>query len=222
MALAPAAASAQGGVDSTHVATHDRTAVHVAEGVGALAIAAALDRPVRTALRDRGHDDALVRDLSKTGNALGTASHLVPAIAGAYVVTLAAGGREPSERVIAIAAGYAAADIAAGILKEAVGRERPFVHGDPARFHPFTSTGDDHSFPSGHVTHIVALATGAAMESHRAWVRDAGIGLSVLVGWQRIHADMHWTSDVVGAALLSNVVGGAVTRAVERRLVGHH
>jgi len=176
---------------------------------------------MRTALRSRGHDDAFVHDLSKTGDALGTASHLIPAMAGAYVVTLATGGREASDRVIAIAAGYAAADLTAGLLKEAVGRERPFLHGEPGRFHPFTAHGDYHSFPSGHVTHIVALATGAAMESHQAWVRDAGIGVSALVGWQRVHADMHWTSDVVGAAILSNVVSAAATRAVERRLLHH-
>lgn len=174
---------------------------------------------MRTALRDRGHDDAALRTLSSTGNALGTASHLVPVMAGAYAITLLSGSRDASDRVIAIAAGYAAADLTAGALKEAVGRERPFVHGDPARFHPFTSHGDDHSFPSGHVTHIVALATGAAMESDRAWVRDVGIGASALVGWQRIHADQHWTSDVVAAAVVSNVVSGAATRAVEHALL---
>lgn len=174
---------------------------------------------MRTALRDRGHDDAVLRTLSGTGNALGTASHLVPVMAGAYALTLLSGSRDASDRVIAIAAGYAAADLTAGALKEAVGRERPFVHGDPARFHPFTSDGDDHAFPSGHVTHIVALATGAAMESHRAWVRDMGIGASALVGWQRVHADQHWTSDVVAAAVLSNVVSGTATRIVEHALL---
>lgn len=176
---------------------------------------------MRTALRDRGNDDAVVRALSTTGNALGTASHLIPVMAGAYVVTLVGGSHDASDRVIAVAAGYAAADISAGMLKEAVGRERPFVHGDPARFRPFTSNGDDHSFPSGHVTHIVALATGAAIESNRAWVRDVGIGASVLVGWQRIHADQHWTSDVVAAALLSNALSAVTVRAVEHRLIRH-
>jgi membrane-associated phospholipid phosphatase len=193
--------------------------VVVSRDVALLAAAAILDRPVRTALRDRGGDDGFVRDLSRTGNALGTASHLVPVMAGAYVVTLATHSRVASDRVIAIAAGYAAADIAAGVLKSAVGRERPLVHGDPARFHPFTSDGDYHSFPSGHVTHIVALATGAAMESDRAWVRDVGLGASVLVAWQRVHADQHWTSDVVAAAILSNAVSAAVTRATAHALL---
>jgi membrane-associated phospholipid phosphatase len=212
-------AQSAAGVASTSSTVHGTRTERIVAGVSAVAIAAALDRPMRTALRDRGHDGSTLRALSATGNALGTASHLVPAMAGAYAITLLTGSRDASDRVIAIAAGYAAADLTAGVLKEGVGRERPFVHGDPARFHPFTSHGDDHSFPSGHVTHIVALATGAAMESHRAWVRDAGIGASVLVGWQRVHADQHWTSDVVAAALLSNVVSGAATRAVEHALL---
>lgn len=142
-------------------------------------------------------------------------------MAGAYVVTLVAGSHDASDRVIAIAAGYAASDITTSILKGVVGRERPFVHGDPARFHPFTSHGDYYSFPSGHVTHIVALATGAAIESNRAWVRDVGLGASVLVGWQRIHADQHWTSDVVAAALLSHAISAATNRAVAHRLLHH-
>lgn len=176
---------------------------------------------MRTALRDRGHDDPAVRALSRTGNALGTASHLVPAMAGAYAVTLLTGSNDASKRVIAVAAGYAAADLTAGAVRAIVGRERPRVHGDPLRFHPFTGHGDYHSFPSGHVTHIVALATAVAMESNRAWVRDAGIGVSVLVGWQRIHADQHWTSDVVAAAIISHALSGAVTHAVAHALLHH-
>lgn len=197
----------------------DARRARVVAEIGAVGIAAALDRPMRVALRDRGHDDAVLRGLSSTGNALGTASHLVPAMAGAYAITLLTGSHEAADRVIAVAAGYAAADLTAGALKEAVGRERPIVHGDPERFHPFTSHGDYHSFPSGHVTHIVALVTGAAMESNRAWVRDAGIGASVLVGWQRVHADQHWTSDVVAAAVLSHALSRVATHAVAHALL---
>jgi len=220
LGLAPAVMRAQGAASdsSTESTARGARTARVVASVGAIAIAAALDRPMRTALRDRGHDGATLRALSNTGNALGTASHLVPAMAGVYAITLLSGSHDAADRVIAIAAGYAAADLTAGVLKEGVGRERPFVHGDPARFHPFTSH-DDHSFPSGHVTHIVALATGAALESNRAWVRDVGIGASALVGWQRIHADQHWTSDVVAAAVLSNMVSGAATRAVEHALL---
>lgn len=227
LAVAPTLAHAQtASSDSAqhaadHASAQRRSVERIAASVGALGIAAALDRPMRSALRDRGHDDAPIRALSTTGNALGTASHLVPVMAGAYVITLAAGAHQAADRVIAVAAGYAAADLVASALKEGVGRERPFVHGDPARFHPFTSDGDYHSFPSGHVTHIVALVTGAAVESDRVWVRDAGIGLSVLVGWQRIHADQHWTSDVVGAALLSHALSAAATHAVAHRLLHH-
>lgn len=235
LALAPAAsvAQAQGATnddpasraaavsDTTRNTAHDARAARAVAEIGAIGIAAALDRPMRVALRDRGHDDAALRALSRTGNALGTASHLVPAMAGAYAITLLAGSHEASDRVIAVAAGYVAADLTAGVLKESVGRERPLVHGDPARFHPFTSHGDFHSFPSGHVTHIVALATGAAMESNRAWVRDVGIGTSMLVGWQRIHADQHWTSDVVAAAVISHMMSRVATHAVAHALLRH-
>ena len=57
------------------------------ELLGALGGAAALDRPMRSALMQRAPDGYLIHALSVTGNALGTANHLVPALAGAYVFT---------------------------------------------------------------------------------------------------------------------------------------
>ncbi len=193
------------------------TVPRVIELVGALGVAAALDRPMRTALMQRGPDDSFVHALSVTGNALGTANHLVPALAAAYVFTQIRGTPNGPPDVLDAAIGYAASDLTAGAIRWAVGRERPFVHGDPARFHPFTTVGNYHSFPSGHVTHIMAIATAAAMESHSVWVRDAAIGTVGLVAWQRIHADQHWTSDVVGAAIISNLVSRTVVTKLRAR-----
>ncbi len=180
-----------------------------------LGVSAALDQPMRSLLCHRGSGPA-INSLSTLGNALGTASHLVPAMAGSYIIARIAGSNGIANDILDAAAGYAAADISEGLLKTAVGRERPIVHGDPGRFHPFTNRGDYHSFPSGHLTHISSIAAAAAIESNRPWVRDAGIAAMVLVGWQRIHADQHWTSDVLGGAMLGDVASSAVVRRLER------
>lgn len=186
-----------------------------------LAGAAALDRPMRDAIRGRGDDSPLVRDLSRTGNALGTASHLIPVMAGSYVVARLAHSRQTSDAILDIAVGYTVSDITEGLLKTAVGRERPFLHGDPSRFHPFTAHGDYHSFPSAHVTHITSIASAAAMEWPNPYVRGAGIALSTLVMWQRVHADQHWTSDVVAGAILGHALSQAAVREM-RVLRRHH
>lgn len=183
-----------------------------------LAAGAALDRPMRRLIANRGHG-AVVNSLSSAGNDLGTAGHIIPVLAGSYLVERVAGRRRSADDVVDAAAGYAAADIIDGLLKSAAGRERPMVSGNPDRFHAFTSHGDFHSFPSGHVTHIAAIAAAAAIESHDSWVRALGIGATTLVGWQRIHADQHWTSDVIAGALLGDFVSSAVVHKL-RRLEG--
>lgn len=214
--MAPAVAGAQTASDSASSAgSHDgaRRAIVAAIVLGG---AMAIDRPMRTALRGRGEDPPLVHALSSTGNALGTASHLVPAMAGAFVVAAVDHSRPRELDVLDAAAGYAAADLADGALKSIVGRERPHVSGEPFRFHPFTAHGDYHSFPSGHLTHVTALVTAAALESHEAWVRDAGVAATVLVAWQRVHADQHWTSDTIAGAMVGHWMSELVVRALRR------
>ena len=184
-----------------------------------LATGAALDRPMRRVIANRGHS-AVVNSLSNAGNDLGTAGHIIPVLAGSYLVERIAGRRRAADDIVDAAAGYAASDIIDGLLKSAVGRERPMVSGNPERFHPFTSRGDFHSFPSGHMTHIASIAAAAAIESHEPWVRVLGIGATTLVGWQRIHADQHWTSDVIAGTLLGDFVSSAVVHRL-RRLHGH-
>lgn len=184
-----------------------------------LAAGAALDRPVRRLIANRGHG-TVVNSLSNAGNDLGTAGHIIPVLAGSYLVERIAGRRRTADDIVDAAAGYAASDIIEGLLKSAVGRERPLVSGSPGRFHPFTSHGDFHSFPSGHLTHISSIAAAAAIESHEPWVRALGISATMLVGWQRIHADQHWTSDVVAGTLLGDFVSSAVVHRL-RQLHGH-
>jgi membrane-associated phospholipid phosphatase len=187
------------------------------ELIGALGIATALDRTDRSALRQRGPDNDLVHTLSETGNALGTANHIIPGLAAAYVLTQLRQTPNGTPDVLDAAIGYAASDLTAGAIRWAVGRERPPVHGDPMHFHPFTGRGEYHSFPSGHVTHIMAIATAAAMESHSVWVHDLADGAVGLVAWQRIHADQHWTSDVVGAAIISGLVSHEAINLLRQR-----
>lgn len=186
--------------------------------VAALVLGGAMtvDRPMRSALRGRGEDAPVVHALSSTGNALGTASLLVPAMAGAFVVVAADHSRTRELDVLDAVAGYAAADLTEGALKSVVGRERPHVSGEPFRFHPFTSHGDYHAFPSAHLTHVTALATAAALESREPWVRDAGIAATVLVAWQRVHADQHWTSDTIAGAMVGHWMSELVVRALRR------
>lgn len=182
----------------------------------AIAGAAALDRPLRDATRRP--DGGAPGGLAALGDALGTARHAVPALALSYLVARLAHEDRWAEATIHVAAGYVAADLAESALKPVVGRERPHLSGRPDRFHPFTTVGDYHSFPSAHVTHAAALAAGIAeYAGGRRWVAPLCYSAVGLVGWDRLRADQHWASDVVAGATIGVAGAKLVVRRLERR-----
>jgi membrane-associated phospholipid phosphatase len=113
------------------------------------------------------------------------------------------GRRDLAGAVARVGAGYVLADLAESALKGAVGRERPHVSGRPWRFDPFSRDGDEHSFPSAHVTHAMAVAAGIARETRHPALAAAAFAAATTVAWQRVHEDQHWLSDVGAAAAIA-------------------
>lgn len=175
------------------------------EGVaaGALLVSAALlDVTVRQrALADRSHtSDALAR----AGNRLGTLQVAVPVLAAGWLA--GAVFHEPSvtdATLKAFASGVIAGGIT-GVLKVGFGRIRPRDGGDADSFRPFSRNA---SFPSGHTTLAVAIATSLAHSTPGPWTDVGFYGVAGLTGFARINDDKHWLSDVVGGALIGYLIG---------------
>ena len=112
--------------------------------------------------------------------------------------------------------GLEAAILAAGVvtpvLKEVVGRQRPSYGAGHATFKPFAGGA---SFPSGDVTLAFSVASVFAAHASSFWVKGTAWGLAGLVGWERIHLDRHWASDVVAGALIGGAIGDWVVRRHE-------
>jgi membrane-associated phospholipid phosphatase len=104
--------------------------------------------------------------------------------------------------------GLEASIIAAGlvtpVVKEIVGRERPSYGAGHASFSPFSGRA---SFPSGDATLAFSVASVVAAHASSVWLKGTAWGLAGLVGWERIHLDQHWASDVVAGALVGSAVG---------------
>jgi hypothetical protein len=100
---------------------------------------------------------------------------------------------------------------AAYLLKQAAGRERPYVTGDAS---DWRSGGD--SFPSIHTAAAFAIVTVLAESGNDRfrWVRRVlGYGIAAGTAYRRLDHDAHWLSDTVAGAGL----GVATARFVLKR-----
>ena len=116
----------------------------------------------------------------------------------------------------------------AGVLKDAFGRARPFVHPptDSTGFNPNDwqfgrglRSGDSYrSFPSGHSVAAFAAAAAVANETDRWWpsltwvIGPAMYGGAGLVGLSRMYNNRHWASDVMMGAAIGTFAGNKVVR----------
>ncbi len=90
-----------------------------------------------------------------------------------------------------------------GTLKFIFGRERPFKTDTPFDFN-FASS--DSSFPSGHTTEAFAAATVFSEQYPKWYVVVPAYGAAAAIGFSRIYANQHWTSDVVAGAIIGTAV----------------
>ena len=118
--------------------------------------------------------------------------------------------------------------IFAGVLKDAFGRARPFVHPptDSTGFNPNDwqfgrglKSGDSYrSFPSGHSVAAFAAAAAVVNETSRWWpdlkwvIGPAMYGGAGIVGLSRMYNNRHWASDVMMGAAIGTFAGNKVVR----------
>jgi hypothetical protein len=103
------------------------------------------------------------------------------------------------------------ADATTFILKEAIGRSRPFVSGNKGHFRPFGFTSDYDSMPSMHTASSFAMASVMAATSENLLTKALYYSAATFVGFSRMYQDKHWASDVVLGAAIGELCGRIVT-----------
>jgi hypothetical protein len=103
------------------------------------------------------------------------------------------------------------ADASGFILKEAIGRSRPFVNGDKGNFKPFGFKSDYDSMPSLHTASSFAMASVMASTSDSILTKALYYSAATFVGFSRIYQDKHWASDVILGAAIGELCGRVVT-----------
>ena len=102
------------------------------------------------------------------------------------------------------------ADAATFVLKEAVGRARPFVNGDKGSFRPGQFSSDYDSMPSMHTSSSFAMAAVMAAGSESMTTKMLYYSTASFVGLSRMYQDKHWASDVLLGAAIGELCGRIV------------
>ncbi len=179
--------------------------------VGALAGAALIDGRVRD--RAQAERSLATNDVASVGNAFGHFYYVGPALAAGWLTGWALGDRRMMRATTKAAAAGAVAGAVTAVLKFGFGRVRPRDGLDPVEFHPFSSNA---SFPSGHTTFAMAVATSLAHSTRDGWTDIALYGAAAVTGFARINDNKHWLSDVVGGAAIGYLVGRQINEGRHR------
>ena len=144
---------------------------------------------------------------------IGTPAVIGPVLVAGFVGGLAFHNPDLTHASARMAGSIAFAVVTTQTLKTVVGRSRPgeVLNGDPDEMRLFSG---HESFPSGHTTLAVAAATAIDRETDARWVPWVVYPVAGLVGWSRIHDQMHWMSDVAAGA----AVGYFATSAADNFL----
>jgi membrane-associated phospholipid phosphatase len=184
-----------------------------AAAVAAIAASTLLDRQIGEEAPEE--NSGFARHASRAAEHLGSPIYVGSALLAGYAAGRVFGDPALERSVFRIGAGVVAAGAAAGAIKLAVGRSRPYeTPGDADVVRPFSGHT---SFPSGHTTIAFALAAGIDRVTAARWVPWVVYPAAGIVGWSRLRDDQHWTSDVVAGALLGTWTAGKAIRWVERR-----
>lgn len=102
---------------------------------------------------------------------------------------------------------FLVANAAGTVLKEVVGRSRPYTGKGKTSLVPFNHKTSGTSFLSGHTVSAFSVASVFAARADSYWVKVLSYTLASGVAMQRVYADKHWASDVVAGAAIGTLVG---------------
>lgn len=118
--------------------------------------------------------------------------------------------------------------LANGILKFIFNRERPVVGFDPWHFFAFFGSGAKqwenlwyayNSMPSGHAVTTLAAVTPYIVAYKNKLARSLLILWALMINFARVYTINHWLSDVTIASMLGIIIGIAVYRVNQWRVI---
>jgi len=146
------------------------------------------------------------------GNILGSPFLHIGLAAAVYGGGIIAGSPKYKELGEMLGESVLLADAASFVLKEAIGRGRPFAADDRGSFRPFQFKNDYDSMPSMHTASSFAMASVLSSTSESSFAKFAYYAAATFVGFSRMHQDKHWASDIILGAVIGELCGRVVMR----------
>ena len=188
--------------------------LRLAVGGAATALVWLLLDPLVLAWAEGVQSDA-IEDVIRILNRLGGGMNPVMLVLFFLVAGVAYVERRWISYAIAMGLAGMTAGILAQIVKHLIGRARPELWLGAAHYAPGSST----SFPSGHTVGAFALLGVLIFTSPSRIMRVIAFLLAAAVGFSRVLAFRHWTSDVVASAAIGLVMAWLATRASRHQSV---
>jgi hypothetical protein len=177
---------------------------------GAVGLTYIYDADIRG--RVQGIKDRSVDKAADAGNVLGSPFlhiGLATALYGGAIIADSPKYKEVGEMLVE---SVLLADATSFVLKQAIGRARPFVAGDRGSFRPFQFRNDYDSIPSMHTASSFAMASVLSATSESFMAKLTYYAAATFVGFSRMYKDKHWASDIVLGAAIGELCGRVVTR----------
>ncbi len=154
------------------------------------------------------HDSGTYQNLSDDAKKIGTYS--VPVLVGLGAYGYIASDNKAKATFLLSTESFLITGAFVEVLKYSTGRHRPYT-GDPHdTWSGYTTNGDYQSFPSGDSASAFAIATVIATEYDNMIVPPLVYGASALIGFERLHENAHWASDVFVGSAIGYFTGKAV------------
>lgn len=177
---------------------------------GAAGLAYIFDENIRKPVREHGNQT--LDKIANVGSSIGNPLVHIGMAGMVYGGGVLAGSEKWQETGKMLGEAVLLADAATLVLKESIGRGRPYVNGDKGRFKPLQFDSDYDSLPSMHTASSFAVASVMSGASEGLWAKAAYYSAATFVGLSRMVDDQHWASDVILGAAIGELCGRIVAR----------
>jgi membrane-associated phospholipid phosphatase len=176
---------------------------------GAVGLTYIYDEDIREKLQGAKSND--LDKAADVGNFIGSPYLHIGLAAALYGAAIIADSPKYKELGEMLGESVILADATTLVLKQAIGRARPFVAGDRGSFRPFQFKNDYDSMPSMHTASSFAMASVLSAASESILAKLTYYAAATFVGFSRMYKDKHWGSDIVLGAAIGELCGRVVT-----------